>query len=144
MRTNNLLRSVLFMLFFLLVSYIDNAQSDKIDEVIQNLDSTYRDLRMSSVWVLGKVDDPRALDALISSLKHKDLGVRIAAAEELGNKKHPKAVGPLIAGLKENEETVREAFVKALQDITGKDFGQDHNKWEKWWNQNRGTVLKNK
>jgi len=130
-------------MFLLLFSSIDNAQSDQIDRLIQNLDSTYRDLRMSSIWTLGKVNDPRALEALISALKHKDLGVRIAASEALGDKKNPKAIDPLIAGLKENEETVREAFIEALQKITEKDFGQNHVKWEQWWNENRKTVLKN-
>ena len=59
------------------------------------------------------------------------------------DKEDPKAIDPLITGLKENEETVGDAFAKALEKITGKDFGQDHDKWEKWWNQNRQTVLEN-
>ncbi len=131
------------MIFLLFFSSVDHAQSDQVDNLIQNLDSTYRDLRMSSVWTLGKVKDPRALEALISALKHKDLGVRIAASEALGDKKDPKAIDSLIAGLKENEETVREAFIEALRKITEKDFGQDYVKWEQWWNENRKTVLKN-
>lgn len=97
---------------------------------------------MSTVWTLGKVKDDRALEALIFALKHKDLGVRIAAAEALSDKKNPKAIPPLINGLKENEEVVREAFVKSLQEITGEDFGQDHDKWEKWWNKNKKAFLK--
>jgi HEAT repeat protein len=143
MKKSNVLVFLLFMLVLLIFSSVDNAQSDQIDNLIKNLDSNYRDLRMSAIWTLGKVNDPRALDALISALKHEDLGVRIAAADALGDKKDPEAIDPLIAGLKENEETVSEAFVKALANITGKDFGQDHDQWEKWWNQNRKTVLKN-
>jgi HEAT repeat protein len=125
MRKRNVLGLLLCMLFLLIFSSVDNAHSDQVDNLIKNLDSNYRDLRMSSIWTLGKVSDPRAFEALISALKHKDLGVRIAAADALGDRKDPKA------------------FVKALEKITGKDFGQDHDKWEKWWNQNRQTVLKN-
>lgn len=143
MRKGHVLGFVLFMLGLLIFSSIDNAQSDQIDNLIKNLDSNYRDLRMCTIWTLGKVNDPRAFEALISALKHEDLGVRIAAADALGDKKDPKAIDPLIAGLKENEETVNEAFGKALANITGKDFGQDHDQWEKWWNQNRKSVLKN-
>jgi len=143
MRKRNVLRFLLCMLFLLIFSSVDNAHSDQVDNLIENLDSNYRDLRMSTIWTLGKVNDPRAFEALISALKHKDLGVRIAAADALGDKKDSNAIDPLIAGLKENEETVSEAFGKALANITGKDFGQDHDKWEKWWNQNRKTVLKN-
>ena len=131
-----------YILLFLFSLSVAHAEIDQVDRLIQNLDSTYRDLRMSSVWTLGKVDDPRAFKALVSALKHEDLGVRIAAADELGNKKDPRAIDPLITGLKENEEAVSEAFVKALQKITEKDFGQDHEKWQKWWNQNKETVLK--
>ena len=143
MKKNNVLTLVLFIFFSLFVSSVVDAESDQVDRLIQNLDSNYRDLRMCSVWTLGKVNDARALEALISALKHEDLGVRIAAAEALSDKKDPKAIAPLINGLKENEEAVLEAFVKSLQEITGKDFGQDHDKWEQWWNKNNKTFLKN-
>jgi HEAT repeat protein len=143
MKKSTVYKFSICMLFFLLSLSVAHAEIDQVDRLIKNIDSTYRDLRMSSVWTLGKVDDPRAFEALVSALKHEDLGVRIAAAEELGNKKNPKAVDPLITGLKENEEAVREAFANALQKITEKDFGQDHEKWQNWWNQNKKTVLKN-
>jgi HEAT repeat protein len=143
MRKGNVLGFFLCMLFLLILSSADDAHSDQVDNLIKNLDSNYRDLRMSTIWTLGKVSDPRAFEALISALKHKDLGVRIAAADALGDKKDPKAIEPLIAGLKENEETVNEAFAEALKEITDENFGQDHDKWEKWWSQNRKTVLKN-
>jgi len=133
----------LFFILFSLSISIAHAEIDQVERLIQNLDSKYRDLRMSSIWTLGKVNDPRAFGALVSALKHEDLGVRIAAAEELGNKKNPQAIAPLITGLKENEEDVQEAFAKALQKITEKDFGRDHEKWQNWWNQNKNTVLKN-
>jgi len=130
---------VFFFLFSLSAAY---SEIDQVERLIQNIDSRYRDLRMSSIWTLGKVDDPRAFNALVSALKHEDLGVRIAAADELGNKKNPQAIFPLITGLKDNEEDVQEAFAKALQLITGKDFGIDHEKWQVWWNDNKNTVLK--
>jgi HEAT repeat protein len=142
MRKGTVFGFLLCMLVLLIFSSIDNARGDQIDNLIKNMDSTYRDLRMTTIWTLGKVNDPRAFEALISALKHEDLGVRIAAADALGDKKDPKAIDPLIAGLKENEEAVSEAFGKALASITGKDFGQDHDQWEKWWNQNRKAVLK--
>ena len=99
---------------------------------------------MSSVWTLGKVKDPRAFEALINALKHKDLLVRAKAAETLGEIKNPKAVEPLIAILTDEEETVREFAAKALANITGKDLGQDHNNWQKWWEQNKESTLKGK
>lgn len=143
MKKNIVLTLFLYVLFSLFVLSVVNAQEDQLGQVIQNLDSNYRDLRMCSVWILGKVEDERALEALISALKHKDLGVRIAAAEALSDKKDPKSITPLINGLKENEEVVSEAFVKSLQEITGEDLGRDHAKWEQWWSKNKKTFLKN-
>ena len=135
--------TVVFCMFLPLFSLsIAHAEIDQVERLIKNVNSTYRDLRMCSIWTLGKVDDPRAFDALVAALKHEDLGVRIAAADELGNKKDPRAIDPLITGLKENEDDVQAAFAEALQKITEKDFGQDHEKWQKWWNQNKSTVLK--
>src|SRR4030042_7080608 len=93
-----ILRMTSILLFFSLqVSFVVYAESDQLERLIQNLDSEYRDLRMSSVWTLGKVKDPRAFEALINALKHKDLLVRAKAAEALGEIKNQKAVDPLIA-----------------------------------------------
>jgi HEAT repeat protein len=70
-------------------------------------------------------------------LKHEDLHVREKAAEALGEIKDPKAIEPLISVLKDNGETVSEIAANALQNITGKDFGQDYDKWLKWWEKNK-------
>jgi HEAT repeat protein len=135
-----------FLFFFLLLPLLSNAysQEDQVGRLIKNLDSEYREIRMCSVWTLGKVKDPRALDALIKALTHKDLGVRVKAAEALGEMKETKAIEPLITALKDNDEDIRDSFANALKDITGKDFGKDPEKWQKWWDQNKDTIRKSK
>lgn len=132
------------LIFHLFLSSVVYSQSDQVERLIQNLNSEYRDLRMSAVWTLRKVKDPRALEALISALKHKDSRVREKAAEALGEIKDPRAIEPLISVLKEEEETNREIAAKALGDITGKDFGQDYDKWQKWQVQNKENIRKSK
>ncbi len=142
-RAINIVKIILISLIFhLFLSPVVYSQSDQVERLIQNLNSEYRDLRMSAVWTLRKVKDARALEALINALKHKDLLVRAKAAEALGEIKNPKAVEPLIAILTDEEETVREFAAKALGDITGKDFGQDYDKWQKWWVQNKENIRK--
>ncbi|OGW37127.1 MAG: hypothetical protein A2Y97_10605 [Nitrospirae bacterium RBG_13_39_12] len=133
---------VLFFNFFLLSAI--HSESDQVDTVIQNLNSEYRDLRMSAVWTLRKVKDPRALEALIKALKHEDLHVREKVAEALGERKDLKAIEPLISVLKDEGETVHELAAKALQNITGKDFGQDHDKWMTWWEKNKENAQEGK
>jgi hypothetical protein len=136
-------RTTLILLFFCLSTFsVVHSQSDQLERLIQNLNSEYRDLRMSAIWTLGRVKDPRAVEALINALRHKDPLMREKAAEALGETKDMKAVEPLIAMLKDDEETFREIAAKALEKITGKDFGQDHDKWQKWWEQNKGTIRK--
>lgn len=138
-----ILRMTSILLFFSLqVSFVVHAEIDQVERLIQNLNSEYRDLRMSAIWTLGRVKDPRAVEALINALRHKDPLMREKAAEALGETKDMKAVEPLIAILKDDEETFRETAAKALEKITGKDFGQDHDKWQKWWEQNKGTIHK--
>jgi len=134
----------ILMILLPFLSSIVYSQDDQLERLIQNLNSEYRDLRMSAVWTLGKVKDPRAFEALVNALKHKDLLVRAKAAEALGEIKNPKAVEPLIAVLTDEEETVREFTAKALANITGKDLGQDHDKWQKWWEQNKENTRKGK
>jgi HEAT repeat protein len=127
----------ILLIFSLSVFPVVHAETDQVERLIQNLNSEYRDLRLSAVWTLRKVKDPRALEALINALKHEDLHVREKAAEALGEIKDPKAIEPLISVLKDKGETVPEIAAKALQNITGKDFGQDYDKWLKWWEKNK-------
>ena len=137
--------SFLFLSFLILLLSSDAySQEDQIGRLIQNLDSEYRDLRMCSVWTLGKVKDSRAVDALIKALNHKDFGVRVGAADALGEMKELKAIEPLITALKDNEEEIRDSFANALKNITGKDFGKDPEKWREWWNQNKDSIRKSK
>jgi HEAT repeat protein len=144
-QTIRILRIIPILLIFLLfLSPVVYSQSDQIEGLIQNLNSEYRDLRMSAIWTLGRVKDPRAVEALINALRHKDPLMREKAAEALGETKDLKAVEPLIAILKDDEETFREIAAKALEKITGKDFGQDPEKWQKWWKQNKENIRKDR
>lgn len=136
-------RTTLILLFFCLSIFsVVHSQTDQLERLIQNLNSEYRDLRMSAIWTLGRVKDPRAVEALINALRHKDPLMREKAAEALGETKDMKAVEPLIAMLKDEEETIPGIAAEALEKITGKNLGQNHDKWQKWWEQNKGTIRK--
>ena len=142
-QTIRILRIIPILLFFLLfISPVVYSQTDQVERLIQNLNSEYRDLRMSAIWTLGRVKDPRAVEALINALRHKDPLMREKAAEALGEIKDPKAIEPLIAMLKDEEETIPGIAAEALEKITGKNLGKDHDKWQKWWEQNKGTIRK--
>ncbi len=90
---------------------------------------------------LGNVADLHALEPLINALEDKDQEVRQVAASALGELRNQRAVNPLIMALKDRSHYVRASAAKALKKITGKDFGQDMDKWQQWWHrQTQGNI----
>jgi len=81
----------------------------KVSELITRLES--RNIEEGSVWALGEIGDPRAVEPLIAALKDEKFQFKARAAE-------------------------------ALKKITGKDFGQKPEEWQKWWMENRESFLK--
>jgi hypothetical protein len=77
------------------------------------------------------------VEPLIGALNDKDANARACAAQALGRIKDPCAVKPLIAVLKDKDKSVREEAFSAVRKITGVDFGQDQEQWQKWWEENK-------
>ena len=90
--------------------------------------------------LLQTIRDAR-VTRLTANLKHRNARVRQRAAMVLGSIKDPRAVEPLIAALKDQNPVVQQETAGALEKITGKDFGQDHDKWLDWWQKNKSSVL---
>jgi hypothetical protein len=99
-------------------------------------------IRAEAARKLGELKDERALVALIAALKDEDSHVRWWAAYALGELKDPRAVEALIAKLKDEDTSIRECAERALENITGRDFGVDPIKWRKWWEENRAKFLR--
>lgn len=76
-------------------------------------------VRLAAVRALGQLADPRAIDALVQTLRtDTDAGVREAAAEALGEIDSPRAVPGLIAALGAEKATaVRAKIAWALGEI---------------------------
>jgi hypothetical protein len=99
---------------------------------------------------LAQTKDPKAIDFLISSLSNPDLVVRFYVCSAIANQgiRDFRAVEPIIALLKNikdikkrkdplYDEMFENWVEQALEVITGKRFGNDHEKWEKWWEENK-------
>jgi HEAT repeat protein len=89
------------------------------EAVLQEVDGKFM---AQAVWALGKLKDPRAVDALIKKLKHPDWDIRVAAARSLGSIHSKKAVEALERNLDDQNVFVREWAARALEDITGEDY----------------------
>ncbi len=103
-----------------------------VEPLIAALRDENRGVRGDAAWALAEIKDPRAVEPLIHALEDEDASVRRAAAWILGELKDPKAVEPLIAALKDEDKYVRGAAQGALKKITGKDFGEDVERWQQW------------
>ncbi|MEO0080517.1 MAG: HEAT repeat domain-containing protein, partial [candidate division WOR-3 bacterium] len=101
--------------------------------LIEALNDPNNNVRDGAACALGEIGDWRAVEPLIAALKDTDAHVRTTAAISLGNLKAYEAVGPLIEALADEDEFVRAFAAAALSTITGKDFGDDLDKWQRWW-----------
>jgi hypothetical protein len=67
-----------------------------------------------AAWTLGEINDVRAVEPLIQSLKDDDWTVRANAAISLGRINDTRAVEPLILALEDENENVRSEAKTAL------------------------------
>jgi HEAT repeat protein len=72
-------------------------------------------LRTTACWVAGRLDDKRAVPALLAAFTDQDVGIRWQAAMSLGMLPSRRAVGPLLAVLRTADDSeTRRAAVHAL------------------------------
>src|SRR5690606_25715020 len=89
-----------------------------LSQLILALDHSSQQVRERAVWALWDVNDPRALDHLISVLRHDTAAkVRRLAACGLGLSKSVNAIYPLIDALDDEDERVRWDAAVALAKI---------------------------
>jgi HEAT repeat protein len=103
---------------------------------------------MDAAKRLGEKKGKVGIDELIASLNDKNQYVRGWAAWALGEIGTQRAVDPLIAALAKYKEIAKTDhfndeskcltdFVKALQELTGEDFGLDTHSWQEWASKNK-------
>jgi hypothetical protein len=108
-----------------------------VEPLITALEKKDSKIGANIIRALGKMKDPRAVPAICSELKNAP----IDAANALGEIKDPRAIKPLIDQLKITKNKWGSKQVgKALKKITGKNYGRNHDKWLKWWEDNKGNY----
>jgi HEAT repeat protein len=70
--------------------------------------------RRNAAWALGAIDDRRAVDPLIQTLRDREPAVREQAAWALGAIDDSRAVDPLVGALADQQADVREQAAWAL------------------------------
>jgi hypothetical protein len=96
------------------------ARADKIDDLTRALmqDPSYK-VRVQAALVLGKLNDRRAVPALIQALKDENESVRGVAATSLGRIGDRSAANALLQATNDPSEFVRSQSKKALELVSG-------------------------
>lgn len=106
----------------------------------------------AAISSLAKMRDVRAVEPLISLLKHKNCIKRQEAATALGSIKDPRAIEPLISLLREfsfwelfstcfvSKKFPHQAASESLEQITGQDFGGNADQYQEWWARNKASY----
>jgi HEAT repeat protein len=90
------------------------------------------DVRATAATSLSHFRDPRAIPSLYALLKDENTNVREKARISL--RLHTE-LKQLIDGLNDQSATVRENAAYVLWLLTGKDFGNDPEKWKHWYSE---------
>lgn len=87
-------------------------------------------VRAAAADALGESSDPSAVTLLATLLQtERDMDVRQAAIKALGRSDNPQAVAALAEQLRDRNPAVQYLAMQSLQDVTGKDFGLDAERW---------------
>ena len=88
-----------------------------IDELLRELPTRNRAVKLGIIEALGEIGDPRAVEPLIRFLRDPSVEVRWETALALGEIGDPRATAPLLAGLRDPDRYVRYGTALALRKI---------------------------
>lgn len=90
-------------------------------------------VRMTACAAWGKRGGPEAVKMLAARFQADgDLDVRLRALRELGNLGDGAAIPALARALEDPDPAVQYRAVAALKKVSGRDLGDDVNKWRAW------------
>lgn len=113
--------------------------------LLKALEDKNHGIAAASKDALRNIKDPNTVEPLIAILINDESRIlRSDVATVLGHIGDPRAIEPLIDSLKEEIKLIRDSILWALKNITGEDLGEDQEKWQKWWEENKEKFLKKK
>jgi len=112
------------------------------DSALENLKKRWKrdpdqSVRTCAAFGLAKAGNEEASRYLIEALESDNSDVVSRAAEALGELEDRRALRPLVNLTKRKNEMVLFFATEALKRITKQDFGENHDKWKTWYEDNR-------
>jgi hypothetical protein len=97
------------------------------------MEDTSAEVRMVACEAWGKRGGPEAAKILAERLgSDTNRDVRLAATRALGQTRDPAAVAGLGVALDDKDPAMQYRAVCSLRQVTGKDFGNDVNRWQQY------------
>jgi hypothetical protein len=138
-----------------LVNVGDSRAVEPLINGLTKASGSHARVRLAIFDALGAIGDKRAVEPLIPFLKfNDDWELQTRAAEALAKIGDYRAIKPIIDAMEGKEEygagiTERlmgfknsiDRLADALKKLTGKNFGNNHKKWLKWWEQNKDNYI---
>jgi len=98
----------------------------------ESLADENQSVRAQAAISLGRIKSKLSVPCLVKTLDDSDVEVRCAVCIALGDIGSTKAVKALIQKLEDQEHKIVSCAVHALTKITGKDFGEDKERWQQY------------
>jgi len=122
-----------------------------VPQVAANLESNVERVPLMAAYVLGKIEDPRSLDALARAARGPNAGLRYEAATSMVRMGDRRGLPVLINGLDDRDPLVRARAIIVLYERTGEtmDYKADDSpgersaavgRWRAWFQRTGGAV----
>jgi hypothetical protein len=114
----------------------NHGSPDHVPLIAAALDDESEIVRMEAARGLQRIHGSAAISPLMSHTRESVeplQEIRAEAAHALGQYAEPRVLQELIRAIREDPSlAVNASALEAMQTLTGKDFGLDHNAWTRW------------
>lgn len=98
-------------------------------------------VRMEACTAWRRKGGPQAVEMLSACLQSdREIDVRLQALRELGGMRDERAIPVLARALEDPDPAVQYRAVAALKEVSGRDLGDDVNRWRAWAADPKGSA----